>query len=58
MVSTMLYNELAVIAMMAGKEYCISSLPIGAVPNSVGAEEDKRFDNLTNLQITIYKFTN
>ena len=36
----MLYSELAVIAMMAGKEYCISNLPIGAVPNSVGAEED------------------
>lgn len=47
MVSTMLYNELAVIAMMAGKEYCINNLPIGAVPNSVGEEEDKRFDNLT-----------
>ena len=25
---------------------------------SVGEEEDKRFDNLTNSQITIYKFTN
>ena len=54
MVSTMLYSELAVIAMMAGKEYCISNLPIGAVPNSVGEDVDKRFYDLTNLQITIY----
>ena len=32
--STILYNDAAVIAIMAGMAYCISSLPTGLVPNS------------------------
>ena len=35
MLSTILYKEEAVIAMMAGVAYCISNLPMGCVPNSV-----------------------
>jgi hypothetical protein len=31
----MLYKEEAVMAMIAGMAYCISSLPIGCVPSSV-----------------------
>jgi hypothetical protein len=33
--STILYKEEAVIAMMAGMAYCINSLPMGWVPSSV-----------------------
>jgi hypothetical protein len=33
--STILYKEEAVMAMMAGIAYCVSNLPIGCVPNSV-----------------------
>lgn len=32
----MWYNELTVIAIMAGMEYCMSNLPIGAVPKIWG----------------------
>ena len=35
MLSTMLYKELAVMAIMAGMAYCISNLPMGCVPSSV-----------------------
>lgn len=34
--STILYKEDAVIAMIAGTAYCIKSLPILSVPNAVG----------------------
>ena len=34
MLSIMLYSEEAVIAMMAGRAYCASSLPTGFVPSS------------------------
>ena len=33
MLSTMLYSDEAVMAMMAGMAYCISSSPIGRVPS-------------------------
>ena len=36
MLSTILYSEEAVIAMMAGMAYCSSSAPIFFVPSSVG----------------------
>lgn len=36
MLSTILYREDAVIAIMAGIAYCKSNFPIGCVPNSVG----------------------
>ena len=36
MLSTILYRDDAVCAMMAGKAYCLSSLPIFSVPSSVG----------------------
>ena len=34
MLSTMLYSEEAVMATMAGSEYCKSNRPTGLVPNS------------------------
>ena len=34
--STILYKEDAVMAMIAGTAYCISNLPIFSVPNAVG----------------------
>ena len=34
MLSVMLYNDDATIAMMAGRAYCVSSCPTGFVPNS------------------------
>ena len=37
MLSTILYKEDAVMAMIAGTAYCISSFPICSVPNAVGA---------------------
>ena len=36
MLSIMLYSDDAVIAMMAGRAYSLSSLPIGSVPSSTG----------------------
>lgn len=35
--STILYKEDAVMAIIAGTAYCISSFPIFSVPNAVGA---------------------
>ena len=35
MLSIMLYSEAAVMAIMAGMEYCINNLRIGSVPSSV-----------------------
>ena len=34
--SMILYNEVSVIPMMAGMEYCKSNLPIGAFPKTCG----------------------
>ena len=39
MLSTMLYSEDAVCAMMAGNAYCLSSLPIFSVPSSNGTAD-------------------
>jgi hypothetical protein len=33
MLSIMLYNDVAMLAIIAGTEYCKSSLPTGAVPS-------------------------
>ena len=38
MLSTILYKEEAVWAMMAGRAYCFSSFPMFSVPSSVGME--------------------
>ena len=39
MLSTILYKDAAVCAMMAGRAYCLSRRPIFSVPNSVGIED-------------------
>lgn len=36
MLSMMLYNEVIVMPIMAGMEYCTSSLPMRSVPNICG----------------------
>ena len=38
MLSTILYKEEAVWAMIAGRAYCFSSFPMFSVPSSVGME--------------------
>jgi hypothetical protein len=39
MLSTMLYNDVATLAIMAGTEYCTRSLLIDSVPSVVGDVE-------------------
>ena len=39
MLSTILYKEEAVWAMIAGRAYCFSSFPMFSVPSSVGMDE-------------------
>lgn len=39
MLSTILYNEVATLAMIAGTEYCTNNLPMGFVPNVIGDED-------------------
>ena len=36
MLSTILYSDVATLAIMAGTEYCISNRPIGRVPSVMG----------------------
>lgn len=53
MLSIMLYSEAAVIAMMAGRAYCISSLPTGFVPSSsVACLLSIMFTNLILCKVT------
>lgn len=39
MLSTILYNDVATLAIIAGTEYCTNSLPMGFVPNVIGDED-------------------
>ncbi len=39
MLSTILYKEVATLAMIAGTEYCTSSLPMGLEPRVIGDVE-------------------
>ena len=49
MLSTMLYSDAAVCAMMAGKAYCLSSMPIFSVPSSKGI--DALFSDILFLRL-------
>lgn len=39
MLSTMLYNDVATDAMIAGSEYCTNNFPTELVPNDVGDDD-------------------
>lgn len=43
--STILYSDVATLAIMAGTEYCRSNFPIGAVPRVTGDEVEVDISN-------------
>ena len=49
MLSIILYNEVTTLAMIAGREYCTSSLPIGFVPRVSALDESVLCDDISLL---------